>query len=155
MQKKVIATHRRARHDYHILDTFEAGLVLVGTEVKALREGKVSLAEGYAKFEGPELYMMNMNVGDYSHANHQGHVNIRPRKLLLNRRELAKIRKATAIKGLTLIPLSLYFRGGWAKVELGVAKGKQHHDKRRDIADRESQRQLDRVRKANQAKRAE
>lgn len=148
MPKQVVATHRKARHEYHILDTYEAGLVLTGTEVKALREHKVSLTEGYARFEGADLYMLSMNIGEYSHAGNAGHLGTRPRKLLLHRRELSKLRKAVDIKGQTLIPLSLYFRSGWAKVELAVVKGKQHRDKRRDIADREAKRQLDRLHKA-------
>ena len=147
MGRKIVATNRKARHEYHILDTFEAGLVLVGTEVKALREGKVTLGDGYARFGDEGLYLVSVHVGAYSHAGHGGHENLRDRKLLLNRRELAKLRKASVIKGQTLIPLSIYFKGGWAKVELAVCRGKQQYDKRRTIADRENKRQLDRVKK--------
>ena len=151
MEKQIVATHRRARHDYHILDTFEAGLVLTGTEVKALRERKVTLAEGYARFEGRELFMVDINIGDYSHAGQRGHLNVHPRKLLLHHRELAKLKKAVATKGQSIIPLSLYFKSGWAKVELALVKGKQLHDKRRDIAERESKRLLDRVLKTRRS----
>ncbi len=93
MDKQIVATHRKARHNYHILDTFEAGLVLTGTEVKALRERKVTLAEGYARFEGQELFMVDINIGDYSHSCQGGHLNVHPRKLLLHHRELDKLRK--------------------------------------------------------------
>ena len=147
MGRKIVATNRKARHEYHILDTFEAGLVLVGTEVKALREGKVTLGDGYARFNDEGLYLVSVHVGAYSHTGHGGHETLRDRKLLLNRRELAKLRKASVIKGQTLIPLSVYFKNGWAKVELAVCRGKQQHDKRRTIADRENKRQLDRVKK--------
>jgi len=145
VEKRVVATNRKARHQYHILDTYEAGLALLGTEVKALREAKVSLADGYARFREGELYLVSVHIGAYSHTGHEGHDTLRERKLLLNRRELSKLRKATKIKGQTLIPLSIYFREGWAKVELAVCRGKQLHDKRRDIADREMKRQAERL----------
>ena len=144
MDKKIIATNRRARYQYHILDTIEAGLVLQGTEVKAIREGKVTLTEGYARFIGTELYLINVNIGSYSHTGSYGHPNVRDRKLLVSRRELNKLHKALAIKGQTLIPLSLYLRRGWIKIELGIGRGKQLHDKRQSVAERESKRQLDR-----------
>jgi len=145
VEKRVIATNRKARHQYHILDTYEAGLALLGTEVKALREAKVSLSDGYARFREGELYLVSVHIGAYSHTGHEGHDPLRERKLLLNRRELSKLRKATKIKGQTLIPLSIYFREGWAKVELAVCRGKQLHDKRRDIAEREMKRQAERL----------
>ncbi len=145
MEKRIVATNRKARHQYHILETYEAGLVLVGTEVKALREAKVSLADGYARFRDQELYLVNVHIGAYSHTGHEGHESIRDRKLLLTHRELGKLRKAAEIKGQTLIPLSIYFREGWAKVELGVCRGKQLHDKRRDIAERDLKRQIERA----------
>ncbi len=147
--RKIIGANRRARHEYHILDKYEAGLVLQGTEVKALREGKISLVEGYARFMGDELYLVNVHISPYSHAGGGGHTAMRERKLLLNRRELRKLRKAAEIKGQTLIPLSMYFRGGWAKVELAVCRGKQQHDKRQALAEREIKRQLDRTMKAH------
>ena len=144
MEKRVVATNRKARHQYQILETYEAGLALLGTEVKALRETKVSLADGYARFHDRELYLVSVHIGDYSHAGHESHDNLRERKLLLNSRELRKLRKAAEIKGQTLIPLSIYFREGWAKVELAVCVGKQLPDKRRDIAERDLKRQLER-----------
>ncbi len=145
--RKIIGANRRARHEYHILDKYEAGLVLQGTEVKALREGKVTLTEGFARFNGSELYLVNVHINPYSHTGGSGHATLRERKLLLSRRELGKLRKAAQIKGQTLIPLSIYFRGGWAKVELAVCRGKQLHDKRRALAEREVKRQLDRTMK--------
>lgn len=145
MEKRVVATNRKARHQYHILDTYEAGLVLLGTEVKALREAKISLSDGYARFRDRELYLVSVHIGAYSHAGHEGHDNLRERKLLLSRRELGKLRKAAEIKGQTLIPLSIYFREGWAKVELAVCRGKQLHDKRRAIAERDLKRQVERA----------
>ena len=148
MGKHIVATNRKARHRYHILETYEAGLEMLGTEVKALREGKLTLAEGYARFRDGELYLVGIHIGAYSHAGVAGHEPLRERKLLLHRRELGKLRKATEIKGQTLVPLSLYFQGGWAKVELAVGKGKQLHDKRQDMAEREAKRQLDRAMKA-------
>ncbi|UCH63459.1 MAG: SsrA-binding protein SmpB [Fidelibacterota bacterium] len=144
MEKRVVATNRKARHQYHILETYEAGLALLGTEVKALRETRVSLSDGYASFRDRELYLVSVHIGDYSHAGHESHDNLRDRKLLLNHRELRKLRKAAEIKGQTLIPLSIYFREGWAKVELAVCVGKQLHDKRRDIAERNIKRQIER-----------
>ncbi|UCD39127.1 MAG: SsrA-binding protein SmpB [Fidelibacterota bacterium] len=153
MDKRIVATNRKARHQYHILETYEAGLALVGTEVKALREAKVSLSDGYARFQDRELFLVSVHIGAYSHTGHEGHDSLRDRKLLLNRRELSKLRKAAEIKGQTLIPLSIYFREGWAKVELAVCKGKQVHDKRRDIADRELKRQIEREEKAHRASR--
>ena len=145
MEKRVVATNRKARHQYHILDTYEAGLALLGTEVKALREAKVNLADGYARFRDRELYLISVHIGAYSHTGHEGHDNLRERKLLLNRRELGKLRKAAEIKGQTLIALSIYFREGWAKVELAICHGKQLHDKRRDIAERDMKRQMERA----------
>ena len=111
---------------------------------KALREAKVNLADGYARFQDRELYLMSVHIGAYSHAGHESHEPLRERKLLLNRRELRKLFKSTEIKGQTLIPLSIYFREGWAKVDLGVCLGKQLHDKRRDIAERDLKRQIER-----------
>ena len=145
MEKRIVATNRKARHQYHILETYEAGLALLGTEVKALREAKVSLVDGYARFQNRELYLVGVHIGAYSHTGHEGHANLRERKLLLNRRELRQLRKAAEIKGQTLIPLALYFSEGWAKVELAVCRGKQLYDKRQDIADRDSKRQLERT----------
>ncbi len=123
--------------------------MLQGTEVKALREGKVILTEGFARFMDDELYLLNVHINPYSHAGGSGHAALRERKLLLSRRELGKLRKAALIKGQTLIPLSIYFRSGWAKVELAVCRGKQQHDKRQALAERESKRQLARTMKAH------
>ena len=145
MEKRVVATNRKARHRYHILEAYEAGLVLQGGEVKALREGHASLSEGFARFEEGELFLVGVHIGAYSHAGYASHDPTRERKLLLNRRELHKLRKAAELKGQTLIPLSLYFREGWAKVELAVCVGKQLHDRRQAIAERETKRRLERT----------
>ncbi|MFC1747153.1 SsrA-binding protein SmpB [Candidatus Neomarinimicrobiota bacterium] len=145
MEKKTVATNRKARHLYHILETYESGISLLGTEVKAIREGKVSLLEGYARFMDGDLYLMGVHIGDYSHAGHAGHVNVRDRKLLLNKRELGHLKKSFDVKGQTLIPLSIYFKRGWAKVDLAVCRGKQQHDKRRAIAERDVKRELTRT----------
>ena len=148
-----MATNRKARHQFHIVETYEAGLVLLGTEVKALREGKVSLIDGYARFHASELYLLDIHIGAYSHASVADHDPLRERKLLLSRRELGKLRKAVDVKGQTLVPLSVYFKGGWAKVDLAIAVGKQLRDKRRDLADRDAKRQLERVMKSRRGAR--
>ena len=145
MEKRVVATNRKARHRYHILEVYEAGLVLQGGEVKALREGHASLSEGFARFEEGELFLIGVHIGAYSHAGYTSHEPTRERKLLLNRRELRKLHKAAEVKGQTLVPLALCFREGWAKVELAVCVGKQLHDRRQAIAERETKRRLERT----------
>lgn len=135
---KTVAENRRARFDYHIEEKFEAGLALQGTEVKALRAGQATIAESYAEVRDGEVWLINSNIPEYSHGNRQNHEPRRPRKLLLNAREINKLFGAVERKGMTLVPLSVYFnRTGRAKVELALAKGKQAHDKRATIKERD------------------
>ena len=137
-KQKTVAENRRARYDYHIEDKYEAGLALQGTEVKALRAGEATIAESYAEVKDGEVWLINSNIPEYSHGNRLNHEPRRPRKLLLNSREINKLFGAVERKGMTLIPLSIYFNSqGRAKVELGLAKGKQAHDKRASIKERD------------------
>ena len=141
---KLISSNRRARHLYHILETYEAGLVLVGTEVKSLRAGKCNLKEGYARIENDEAWLIGVHIPEYTEGNRFNHDPIRRRKLLLSRRQIRRLIGQTQQQGLTLVPLRIYFRGKNAKIELGLAKGKKLYDKRHDIAKRESNRQIER-----------
>lgn len=127
---KIIAKNRKAWHEYEILDTWEAGLVLLGTEVKALRNGRVSLGDSYGEIREGEAWLMKMHIGPYEMGNRENHEPFRKRKLLLNRREIRKIRPKLEEQGLTLIPLKIYFKKGLVKVELGLGRGKKIHDKR-------------------------
>jgi SsrA-binding protein len=137
-KQKTVAENRRARFDYFIEDTFEAGIALSGTEVKSLRFGEGSIAESYAEVRGQEAWLVNANIPEFSHGNRFNHEPKRPRKLLLHRREIEKMIGAVERKGMTLIPLSIYFNArGRAKVELALAKGKQTHDKRASIKERD------------------
>jgi len=142
--ERVVAQNRRARHDYFILETVEAGLVLTGTEVKSLRLGKASLAESYATVENGEAFVLQMHVPPYEQGNRWNPDPVRRRKLLLHRSEIAMMEKAVAQKGQTLVPLKLYFSRGRAKLLLGVAKGKKTHDKRHAIAERDARREMER-----------
>ena len=142
---KIVANNRKARHLYHILETLEVGLVLVGTEVKSLRNGKVSMGDAYALVEGGEVWLLNLHIGPYEQGNQFNHEPLRKRKLLLHRRDIRRLIGKTQEKGLTLIPLKLYFRKGWAKVELALVKGKKTHDKREDIAKRDADRDMARA----------
>jgi SsrA-binding protein len=139
--QRVIAENRKARHDYHILETWEAGIVLLGTEVKAIREGRVNLRDSYARPENGEIWMMNVHISSYSHRGYADHSEVRQRKLLLHAHEIRKLIGRTAEKGLTLVPLELYFKNGRVKVLLALAKGKQAHDKRETIRRREVDRE--------------
>jgi SsrA-binding protein len=135
---KIVAENRRARFDYYIEDVFEAGLALQGTEVKALRAGEASIAESYAEVKDGQVWLINANIPEYSHGNRLNHEPRRPRKLLLHEREIEKFVGAVERKGMTLVPLMIYFnRTGRAKVELALAKGKQTHDKRASIKERD------------------
>jgi SsrA-binding protein len=145
--EKLIAQNRRARHDYAILETLEAGLVLTGTEVKSLRSGKASLAEAYATVDGSEAFVVQMHITPYAQGNRWNPDPVRRRKLLLHRTEIDSLRKAVSQKGLTLIPLRLYVSRGRAKLEIGVARGKKSHDKRQAIAERDARREIDRARR--------
>jgi SsrA-binding protein len=141
---KNIAVNRKAQHDYHILDTYEVGLVLKGTEVKSLRESKVSLRESFAQFENNELYIMNMHISPYAFGNIFNVDPKRKRKLLLHLRELNRIKGQVDKKGFTLVPLRIYFKRGHAKIELALAKGKKLYDKKQTLAERAIQRDMER-----------
>ncbi len=142
---KVVASNRRARFDFDIEDRYEAGLALQGSEVKSLRAGNVSLSDSYAQPKGGELVLVNCRIGEYAPAASFGHVPLRERRLLMKRGEIEKIRGKVEQRGYTLVPLSLYFKDGWAKVELGLAKGRTHGDRRDAIAERETKREMDRA----------
>ena len=144
---KLICQNRKARHEYEILDTFEAGLVLTGTEVKSLRDGRASLGDAYAKIKDGELWFVNCHISEYLAGNRYNHDPLRQRKLLMHRREIFKLNQKINERGLTLIPLSMYFVRGRAKVELALAKGKRVYDKREDIKKRDEKRALDRLRR--------
>jgi SsrA-binding protein len=141
----VVASNRRARRDYEIVDTIEAGLVLEGSEVKSLRAGNANLKDAFALLRGRELWLQNAHIAPYQFAREGGHEPERSRKLLLHRREIDRLAGIMAEKGLTLVPLSLYFRDGRAKVELALAKGRRSYDKRQAIRDREERRDMDRA----------
>src|SRR5437870_13797527 len=142
---KVVATNRRARFEYHIEDTYEAGLVLTGTEVKSLRAGRASLADGFAQISDDEVWLHNVHIPEYVQGTWTNHTPRRIRKLLLHRKEIDRLASKTAEQGLTLVPLSLYFRDGNVKVELGLARGKRTYDKRQDLAKRDAAREMDRA----------
>jgi len=141
--------NRKARHEYHIEETYEAGLVLKGTEVKSLREGNASLGEAFAYLKDGEVWLKGMYIKPYKHASYENHDERRERKLLLNKREIADMDKAINKKGYTLAPLKIYFKKGYAKVLIGIAKGKQQHDKRQDIKERDVKRELERKHKGS------
>jgi SsrA-binding protein len=143
--RKLIAQNRKARHDYSIEDTYEAGLVLVGTEVISLRAGRASLVDGYALVEDGEIWLRGVNIPMYDEGSWTNHPPTRARKLLLNRNEIAKISNKMKESGLTIIPLSLYFSDGKAKVEIGIARGRKHHDKRQAIAEKDAKREVARA----------
>ncbi len=142
---KPVAQNRKARHDYNILNTYEAGIVLGGTEVKSLREGRASLADAFATVDDGEVWLRNAHIPEYSHGTWTNHTARRTRKLLLNRREISRLERDLAASGTTLVPLSLYFSDGYAKVEIALATGKRQYDKRQTIAARESRREAERA----------
>ncbi|AMX82383.1 SsrA-binding protein [Geobacillus subterraneus] len=142
---KVIAQNKKARHDYFIEETYEAGLVLQGTEIKSIRNGRVNLKDSFAKVEKGEVFLHNMHISPYEQGNRYNHDPLRTRKLLLHRREINKLIGYTKEQGYTLVPLKLYIKNGFAKVELGVAKGKKKYDKREDMKRKEAQREIERV----------
>jgi SsrA-binding protein len=142
---KVVARNRRARHDYDLLEKVEAGLVLTGTEVKSLRNGKASLEDAYAELDGSEIFLLGCDIPEYLQANRMNHAPKRPRKLLLHRREINKLAIRVAEKGMTLVPLSIYFKKGIAKVELCVARGRKTFDKREAIKQQDAKRDIDRA----------
>lgn len=144
-EERIAISNRRARFEYEILDSFEAGIVLVGSEVKSLRQGKANLQDSYALVKNGEVWLLNMHINPYEQANQFNHDPLRTRKLLLNKSEIAKLQVKTNEKGLTLIPLKLYFKKGNAKVQLGIGKGKKLHDKRESIKERDVEREMRRV----------
>jgi SsrA-binding protein len=148
MPDHTVALNRRARHDYTIDETVEAGLVLTGTEIKSIRAGRVNLAEAYARIERGEAWLIGAHIAPYEQGNRNNHEPTRTRKLLLHRDQIAELVGRTQAKGQTLVPLRLYIRDGRAKLELGVARGKKTHDKRRTIAERDMRRELERQTKA-------
>ena len=141
---KVVATNRKARHEYILLDTYEAGLVLKGSEIKSIRAGQISLAQAYVSLDGNEAWLVNSHIAPYNEASRNNHDPLRPRKLLLHRTEIHKLADKVRQKGATVIPLRLYLKDGRAKVEIALAKGKKHYDKRADIAKRDAEREMDR-----------
>jgi SsrA-binding protein len=145
---KVVATNRKAYHEYFIDERFECGIVLTGTEVKSLRQGKASLAEAYASPDGDEIFIHSMHISPYDPGSRFNHDPLRKRKLLLHRREIRRLQGLVQRKGYTLIPLKLYFERGYAKVSLGVARGKKSYDKRHAIAERDSKREVERALRA-------
>ena len=140
--RQLVARNKKARHDYTILRTYEAGLVLAGTEVKSLREGRASLVDAFAQEQDGELFLYGVHIGEYSKGSWTNHAHRRPRKLLLRRVELRKIFDEVRESGVTLVPLSMYFANGWAKVEIGLARGKRSYDKRQTLAERDAKREI-------------
>jgi SsrA-binding protein len=142
---KTVATNRKARHEYHFDDTYEAGLVLMGSEIKSIRAGRVSIQEGYVLFEDGEAWLVNVHIAPYDPASQQGHDPRRRRKLLLHRRQIDRLQSQSREKGYTVIPIRLYLKEGRAKVEIALARGKKLYDKRQAIAKRDSKRQVERA----------
>ncbi len=139
--QKIVAENRKAFHDFHILETFETGMVLVGTEVKSIREGNVNLRDSFARVESGEVWIYNVHINPYSHRGYSNHEPTRRRKLLLRKAEIRKLIGKTVEKGLTLVPTRMYFRNGYVKVALSLAKGKKAHDKRETVKRREADRE--------------
>ena len=144
MDLKVVATNRKARHEYLILETYEAGLVLQGSEIKSIRAGQISLAQAYVSIDGKEAWLLNAHIAPYDQASHFNHDPLRQRKLLLHRSEIRKMWENIRQKGTTIIPLRVYIKNGHAKIEIAVAKGKKLYDKRADIAKRDVEREMER-----------
>lgn len=144
---KIVCQNKKARHDFEIVETVEAGMVLQGTEVKSLREGRANLKDSYAKIKGEEIWLYDVHISPYPHASYNNHEPERTRKLLLHKREIRRLMGKTQEKGLTLVPLKIYFRKGKAKVELALARGKKAYDKRERIKQKEEAREMDRLRK--------
>jgi SsrA-binding protein len=143
--EKTIAVNRQARHEYDVLETFEAGLSLTGSEIKSIRAGQVNLRGGYARIKDDDLWLVDVHISPYAEAGqHFGHAPTRPRRLLLHRREIRRLRNKVEAAGLTLVPLRLYIKGRWAKVELGLCRGRKLHDRRQAIARQEARREMER-----------
>jgi len=152
MAEHTVALNRRARHDYAIEQTLEAGLVLTGTEIKSIRAGRANLAEAYARVERGEAWLIGAHIAPYEQGNRNNHEPTRTRKLLLHRDQIAELVGRVQSKGYTLVPLRLYLKDGLAKLEIGIARGKKTHDKRRSIAERDMRRELERQTKARDRK---
>jgi SsrA-binding protein len=142
---KIIGTNRKANFQYVILDKLEAGMVLLGTEVKSLRESKVNLQDAYGKFKNDELWLVNAHISEYKFGNLNNHIPLRERKLLLNKRELKRLKSKTAEKGLTIVPTKIYFKGSKIKIEIALAQGKKLYDKREAVKERDIKRKLNRL----------
>ncbi len=143
--RKLIAQNKKARHDYHILDTYEAGLVLTGTEVKSLRQGRASLVDGFVQLDGHEAWLHNVHVPEYSQGTWTNHSARRKRKLLLHRTEIDKLESKSQETGHTIVPLALYFKDGRAKIEIALARGKKEYDKRQTLREKQDRRETDRA----------
>jgi len=150
MANKVVATNRKAHFEYFLLEHFEAGIALKGTEIKSIRAGQISLAEAYVKIDGREAWLMNAHIAPYDPANRYNHDPLRPRRLLLHRREIRELWNAVRQKGVTIIPVQVYLKEGLAKVDIAIAKGKKTYDKREEIAKRDAQRETDRARRGRE-----
>ena len=144
MDIKVVATNRKARHEYFLLDEFEAGIALKGSEIKSIRAGQVSLAEAYICIDGKNAWLVDAHIAPYEQANRNNHDPKRQRQLLLHKKEIRKLWEAIRLKGVTIVPTRIYLKKGYAKVEIAIAKGKKLYDKRRELARRESEREIDR-----------
>jgi SsrA-binding protein len=144
---KTIASNRKAFHEYHVLSTYTAGIVLTGTEIKSLRAGKVSLVDAHARIENKEIFLYHLNIAPYESGTHYNHAPTRPRKLLLQKKEIAKLSEQIQEKGLTIVPLKLYFSRCWVKVEVGVCRGKKLHDKRDALREKQATRDISRAMK--------
>lgn len=149
MKIKTVSLNRKAYHDYHILESVEAGLVLTGTEIKSIRAGKVNLREAFARLEGNELWLLNSHIARYDAGNRHNHDPERPRKLLLHRKQIFELSRKIAPKGVTLVPLKLYLKDSLAKVEIGLARGKRVYDKRQTMIGREAEREMGRALKVS------
>lgn len=147
MNKLIIAKNRKAKFEYHLLDHYEAGIVLLGTEIKSIRARQVSIAEAYVQTDGNEVWLINSHISPYDPASRMNHEPKRKRKLLLNKREISQLWNSVRQKGLTIIPVELYLKGGKAKIDIALARGKKMYDKRRDIAERDMKRDMARNRK--------
>lgn len=146
---KLIAQNRKARHDYTVVDTMEAGIVLQGTEIKSIRNGRINLKDGFARIRNGEAYLMNVHISPYEQGNIFNHEPLRTRKLLLHKKQIAKLVAETKNTGITIIPLKVYIKNGYAKVLIGLAKGKKQYDKREDLKRKEVDRQISRTLKSN------
>ncbi|MBP7868846.1 MAG: SsrA-binding protein SmpB [Firmicutes bacterium] len=147
--EKLVASNRKARHEYFIEETYEAGIALTGTEIQSVRQGRVSLGDAYAEVRNGEVFLVNSHIAEYDYGNRFNHNPRRPRKLLLHKSEIRRLDSRVRERGYTIVPLKMYFRGGLAKLEIGLARGKKTWDKREDIANRDAQREIERTTKAS------